>query len=147
MELSSAFCNNLYGKRTPKTRVMLFVYVIVESDGCPLTRGTKLEIKEKWKKEKESHSVPSDPLTWVAIPSLEPEQAWVPLLECMGVETAGQGALMEPPLKPVLLGLLGWERVSSAPKVSCPNSLTTLSGGYCRYKFLTADFQEANCNW
>ena len=36
--------------------------------------------------------LPPTSLTWAAIPSLEPEQAWVPLLDWMG-QIAGQGAL------------------------------------------------------
>ena len=36
-ELCATFCNNLCGKRIPKTRDMLFVYVIIESGGCTLT--------------------------------------------------------------------------------------------------------------
>ena len=49
------------------------------------------------KKKKGRKAVPTvfceTSLTWDAIPSLEAEQAWVPLLNQGGVDTAWQGTL------------------------------------------------------
>ena len=146
MELSSAFCNNLYGKRILKTRVTLSVYVIVESDGCPLTRGAKLEIKEKSKKRNPILFPPTPWLEFLSHPwslSRLGSHCW----NAWGQRQLGRAPLTKPPLNLYCRVCLAVNKFSSAPKISCPNSLTTLSGGYCTYKLLTADFQEANCNW
>lgn len=47
--------------------------------------------------------------TWAAITSLEPQQVWVPRLDCAMVETAKGVPLTEPPLRPRVSDLLSLE--------------------------------------
>ena len=53
--------------------------------------------------------LPPTSLTWAAVPSLEPEQAWVPLLNWMGWRQLDRVPLIEASLKPVWSGWLGCE--------------------------------------
>ena len=53
--------------------------------------------------------LPPTSLTWAAVLSLEPEQAWVPLLYWMGWRQLDRVPLIEASLKPVWSGWLGCE--------------------------------------
>ena len=52
---------------------------------------------------------PSDLVTWAGVTSLEPEQTWVPRLECLGFEGASKICLAMSPLPKDLENLQLWE--------------------------------------
>ena len=101
-------------KKSQKTTEISYRHIIPKSISCALTTNTTLQtvlqcsISKMLQERKEKQwLLPPTFLTWDTIPTLEAEQAWFPLLNWGGVDTAWHVAIHWTLLK-ILLSVVFW---------------------------------------